>query len=122
MSFIDNKRQEIDPKIELKLTPKLKVEEDEIELWKVVNVLNEDCDLPIEKRCFLCTPVLLNKEGKYSYFKSCEKTIQEQVIALDQQPDVIHKLDCTIVDEGDNTEVKHLLLQTDSEINHGDKL
>jgi hypothetical protein len=132
MSFIDNKKQEIDPKIALKLTPELKEnylqdhlckwEEDEIVFWKVVSVLNEDRDLPIEKHYFLCTPVLLDKEGKHRDFKSCEKTMQEQVIALDQQDGVIHKLDCTIVDEDGNTEVKPLFLQIDSEINREDEL
>jgi len=59
MSFIENKRQDIDPKIASKLAPKLKedclqdrpckLEKGSIELWKLVSLLSEICDLPIEK-------------------------------------------------------------------------
>jgi len=45
--------------------------------------------------------------------------MQEQIASLDQQLGVIHKLDCTIVDENGNTEVKVRLFQMDSEIHHG---
>jgi hypothetical protein len=65
MSFIDSYKQEIIQKIALKLTPELKedylqdrpckLEEGSIELWKVVSVRIEDCDLPIEKQSFSCT-------------------------------------------------------------------
>ena len=58
MSFTDNKKQEIDSKVTLKLIPKLKgdylqdhpckLEEGSVELWKVESVLIGDCDLPIE--------------------------------------------------------------------------
>ena len=117
--------QEIDPKIALKLMPELKedylqdlpfkLEECAIESWKVISVPIEDCDPSIEKPCFLYTPVFLDKEGKHRYFKLCDKTIQEQTAALDQQLDVIHKFDCTIVDENGNTEVKPLFLQIDTD-------
>jgi hypothetical protein len=132
MSFIDNKKQEIDPKIVLKLMPELKedhlqdhpckLEEGSIELWKVENVLIGDSDLPIEKQCFSCTQVLFDKEEDYKYLELCEKTMQGQTTAFDQQLDTIHKLDCTIVDEDGNREVKPLFLLIDSKIYHGNKL
>jgi hypothetical protein len=125
MSFIENEKQEIDPKIALKLTPELKgdylqdlpfkLEECTIESWKVISVPIEDCNPSLEKQCFLYTPVLLDKEGKYRYFKLCEKPMQEQTSAPDQQLGDIHKIDCTIVDENGNTEVKPLFLQIDTD-------
>jgi hypothetical protein len=130
MSFIDNDKRESDPKISLKLTPELKrdhlqdlqfkLEECTIESWEVISVPIEDCNPSLEKPCFLYTPVLLDKEGKYRYFKLCEKPMQEQISAPDQQLGVIHKFDCTIVDENGNTEVKPLFLQIDTD-DHGDK-
>jgi hypothetical protein len=130
MLFIENKKQEIDPKIVLKLMPDLKedcnqdlpfkLEECAIKSWKVISVPIENCDASLEKPCLLYTPVLLDKEGKRRYFKLCEKTIPEQTTALDQQLDVLHKFDCTIVDESGNTEVKPLFLQIDTD-DHGDK-
>ena len=130
MSFIENEKQEIDPKIALKLTPELKgdylqdlpfkLEECTIESWKVISVPIEDCNPSLEKPYFLYTPVLLDKEGKYRYFKLCEKPMQEQTSALDQQLGDIHKIDCTIVDENGNTEVKPLFLQIDTD-DRGDK-
>jgi len=132
MSFIDNKKQESDPKISLKLKPELteeylqnrpyKLEIDSIELWKVVSVLSGDCDLPIEQQSFSCTPVLFDKEGEHRYLNLCEKAMQEQGVAFDQQLGIIHKLDCTIVNEDGNTEVKPLFLLIDSKIGHGNKL
>ena len=125
MSFSDNERQEIDPKIALKLMPELKedypqdlpfkLEECAIESWKGISVPIEDGDPSIEKPCFLYTPVLPDKEGKHRYFKLCEKTIQEQNAVLDQQLGVIHKFDCTIVDENGNTKVKPLFLEIDTD-------
>jgi hypothetical protein len=130
MSFIENEKQGIDPKIALKLTPELKgdyfqdlpfkLEECTIESWKVISVPIEDCNPSLEKPYFLYTPVLLDKEGKYRYFKLCEKPMQEQTSALDQQLGDIHKIDCTIVDENGNTEVKPLFLQIDTD-DRGDK-
>ena len=132
MSFIENKKQEIDPKIELKFTPELKedypqdlpfkLEECAIDSWKVISVPIKDCEPSIVKSCFLYTPVFLDKEGKHRYFKLCEKSIQDQTAAIYLLLGVIHKLDCTIVDENGNTEVKPLFLQIDSKIGHGDKL
>ena len=129
MSFIDNKKQESDPKIALKLTPELKedylqnrpckLEKDSIELWKVVSVLSGDCDLPIEKQCLSCTPVLFDKEGEHRYLNLCEKALQEQGVAFDQQLGTIHKFECTTVNEDGNTEVKPLFLLIDSKIGHG---
>jgi len=132
MSFIDNKKQESDPKISLKLKPELteeylqnrpyKLEKDSIELWKVVSVLSGDCDLPIEQQSFSCTPVLFDKEGEHRYLNLCEKAMQEQGVAFDQQLGTIHKFECTTVNEDGNTEVKPLFLLIDSKIGHGDKL
>jgi hypothetical protein len=132
MSFIDNKKQESDPKISLKLKPELtedylqnrpcKLEKDSIEHWKVVSVLSRDCDLPLEKQCFSCNPVFFDKEGEHRYLNLCEKAMQEQGVAFDQQLGTIHKLDCTIINEDSNTEVKPLFLRIDSKIGHGDKL
>jgi len=47
--------------------------------------------------------------------------MQEQTVALDPELGVIHKFDCTIVDENGNTEAKPLFLQIDT-ADHGDKL
>ena len=132
MSFIENNMQAGDPQIPLKLTPELqedylqdrpcKLKEGSIELWKVVSVLSGNCDLPIEKQCFSCTQVLFDKEEDYKYLELCEKTMQGQTTAFDQQVGTIHKLDCTIVDEDGNREVKPLFLLIDSKIDHGNKL
>jgi len=132
MSFTDNKKQEIDPKIALKLMPELKgdypqnhpckLEEGSIELGKVESVLIGDCDLPIEKQCFSCTQILFDKEEDYKYLELCKKTMQGQTTAFDQQLGTIHKLDCTIVDEEGNREVKPLFLLIDSKMYHGNKL
>ena len=104
MSFIDNKKQESDPKISLKLTLELKeeylqdrpckLEKGSIELWKVVSVLSGDCNLPIEQQSFSCTHILFDKEEDYKYLELCEKTMQGQTTAFDQQLGTIHKLDC----------------------------
>jgi len=95
MSFIDNKKQESDPKIALKLTPELKedylqdrpckLDKGSIELWKVVSVLSEDCDLSIEQQSFSCTQILFDKEGEHRYLNLCEKAMQKQGVAFDQQ-------------------------------------
>ena len=90
-----------------------------IELWKVESVLSGDYDLPIEKQCFSCIPVLFDKESEHRYLNLCERAMQEHGVAFDQQLGTIHKLDCTIVDEDGNTEVKPLFLLIDSEIDHG---
>jgi hypothetical protein len=126
MSFIDNKKQESDPKIALKLTPELqedylqdrpcKLKEGSIELWKVVSVHSGNCDLPIEQQSFSCTQVLFDKEGEYRYLNLCEKAMQEQGVAYDQQLGTVHKLDCTIVNEDGDTEVKPVFLLIDSKI------
>ena len=130
MSFIDNREQEIDPKISLKLMPELKedylqdlpfkLEECTVESWKVISVPSENCDSSIEKPCLLYTPVLLDKEGNRRYLTLCEKTLQDQTAALDQPASNIYKLDCTIVDEDGNTEVKPLFLQIETD-DHGDQ-
>jgi hypothetical protein len=129
MSFINNRKQESDPKIALKLTPKLKedhlqdrpctLDKGSIELWKVVSVLSGDCDLPIEQQSFSCTQILFDKEGEHRYLNLCEKAMQEQGVAFDQELGTIRKLDCTIVNEDGNTEVKPLFLLIDSKIGHG---
>jgi hypothetical protein len=128
MSCINKKKQENDPKISLKLTPELKedylqdhpckFEKGSIELWKLVSVLGEDCDLPIEEQSFSCTQVLFDKEGEHRYLNLCERAMQKQGVAFDQELDVIKKLDCTIVNEDGSTEVKPLFLLIDSEIYH----
>ena len=132
MSFIDNKKQESDPKIALKLTPELKedylqdrpckLDKGSIELWKVVSVLSEDCDLSIEQQSFSCTQILFDKEGEHRYLNLCERAMQEQGVAFDQELGTIRKLDCTIVNEDGNTEVKPLFLLIDSKIYHENKL
>ncbi len=130
MSFIDNRKQEFDPKISLKLTPELKedylqdlpfkLEECTVESWKVLSVPSENFDSSIEKPCLLYTPVLLDKEGNRRYLTFCEKTLQDQTAALDQPATNMYKLDCTIVDEDGNTEVKPLFLQIETD-DHGDQ-
>jgi hypothetical protein len=127
MNFIDNKKQEGDPEIALKLTPELKedylqdrpckFEKGSIGLWKVVSVLSGDCDLPIEQQSFSCTQVLFDKEEDYKYLELCEKTMQGQTTAFDHQLGTIHKLDCTIVNEDGDTKVKPVFLLIDSKIN-----
>ena len=129
MSSIENTKQDIDPKIASKLAPELKedqlqdrpykLEKGSIELWKVVSVLSGNCDLPIEQQSFSCTQVLFDKERDHRYLNLCEKAMQEQGVAFDQQLWFIHKVDCTIVDEHGNTKVKPLFLQMDSKIHHG---
>ncbi len=129
MSFIDNKKQKSDPKIALKSTPELKedhlqdhpckLDKGSIELWKVVSVLSGDCDLPIEQQSFSCTQILFDKEGEHRYLNLCERAMQEQGVAFDQELGTIRKLDCTIVNEDGNTEVKPLFLLIDSKIGHG---
>src|SRR5271157_2587264 len=126
MSFIDNKKQESDPEIALKLTPELKeddlqdrpckLEKGSIELWKLVSVLSEICDLPIEKQCLSLTQVLFDKEGEHRYLNLCERAMQEQGVAFDQELGIIHKLNCTIVNEDGNTEEKPVFLLIDSKI------
>ena len=88
MSFIDNKKQESDPEFVLQIMPELKedylkdrpckLEKDSIEIWKVVSVLNGDCDLPIEQQSFSCTQVLFDKEGEDRYLNLCEQAMQEE--------------------------------------------
>ena len=126
MSFIDNEKQENESIISLKLAPELKedylqdrpcrLKEGSIELWKVVSVLIGDCDLPIEQQSFSCTQVLFDKEGEHRYLNLCEKAMQEQGAAFDQELGTIHKLDCTIVNEDGNTEAKPVFLLIDSKI------
>ena len=132
MSFTDNKKQEIDSKVALKLMPELKedslqdhqckLEEGSIELGKVESVLSGNCDLPIEQQSFSCTQILFDKEGEHRYLNLCERAMQEQGVAFDQELGTIRKLDCTIVNEDGNTEVKPLFLLIDSKIGHGDGL
>jgi hypothetical protein len=124
MSFIENNMQAGDPQIPLKLTPELEedylqnrpcsLEKGSIELWKVVSVLIGDCDLPIEQQSFACTQVLFDKEGEHRYLNLCERAMQEQGVAFDQELGTIHKLDCTIVNEDGNTEAKPVFLLIDS--------
>ncbi len=119
-------KQNSDPQIALKLTPELKedylqdcpckLEKGLIELWKVVSVLSGNCGLPIEKQCLSCTQVLFDKEGEHRYSNLCERAMQEQGVAYDQELGIVHKLDCTIVNENGNTEVKPLFLLIDSKI------
>jgi len=126
MSSIENTKQDIDPKIASKLAPELKedclqdrpckLEKDSIELWKLVSVLSEICDLPIEKQCLSLTQVLFDKEGEHRYLNLCERAMQEQGVAFDQELGIIHKLDCTIVNEDGNTEEKPVFLLIDSKI------
>ena len=126
MSFIDNEKQENDSKISLKLAPELKedclqdlpckLEKDLIELWKLESVLSGNYDLPIEKQCLSLTQVLFDKEGKHRYLNLCERAMQEQGVAFDQELGIIHKLDCTIVNEDGNTEEKPVFLLIDSKI------
>ena len=128
MSFIDNKKQETDPKIASKLIPELKedylqnhpckLEEGSIELWKVESVLIGDCDLPIEERGFSCTQVLFDKEGEHRYLNLCERAVQEQGVAFDQELGIIRKLNCTIVNEDGSTEAKSLFFLIDSKVYH----
>jgi hypothetical protein len=126
MSSVENTKQDIDPKIASKLIPELtedclqdrpcKLEKDSIELWKLVSVLSEICDLPIEKQCLSLTQVLFDKEGEHRYLNLCERAMQEQGVAFDQDLGTIHKLDCTIVNEDGNTEEKPVFLLIDSKI------
>ena len=132
MSFIDNKKQESDLKMSLELTPELKedyfqdrpckLEKGSIDLWKIVSILSGECDLPIEQQSFSLSQVLFDKEGEHRYLKLCERAMQEQGVAFDQELGTIHKLDCTIVNEDGNTEVKPLFLLFDPKIGHGDNL
>ena len=55
---------------------------------------------------FLCTPVLFDKESEHGYITFCEKTMQEQIAAFDQQLGVIHELDSLIPYENGNIKVK----------------
>ncbi len=48
--------------------------------------------------------------------------MQGRKTAFDQQLGTIHKLDCTIVDEEGNIEVKPLFLLIDSKVYHENKL
>ncbi len=126
MSSIENTKQDIDPKIASKLASELKedclqdrpckLEKDSIELWKLVSVLSKICDLPIEKQCLSLTRVLFGKESEHRYLNLCERAMQEQGVAFDQELGIIHKLDCTIVNEDGNTEKKPVFLLIDSKI------
>ena len=93
-----------------------KLEKDSIELWKLVSVLSENYDIPIEKQCLSLTQVLFDKENEHRYLNLCERAMQEQGVAFDQELGIIHKLDCTVVNEDDNTEVKPVFLLIDSKI------
>ena len=116
MSLIDSHKQKISSETALEIMPELKEdylqdrpckwEEGTIQLWKVASVLIEDCNPSIEKYSFLCTPVFYDKKGEHRYFKSYEKTMQEQIAEFDQQVGVIHELDSTITEKDGNTETK----------------
>ncbi len=113
MSIYAGYKQEISPEVALLMLPEFKedflqdrpckLEKGSIELWEVISVLSGDCDLPIEQQSFSCTQVLFDKEEDYKYLELCEKTMQGQTTACDQELGTIHKLDCTIVNEDGNT-------------------
>ena len=50
-----------------------KLEKGRIELWKVESVLSEDCDPPIERYSFSCTPVFFDKKENINISRHTKK-------------------------------------------------